>query len=100
MVLRKPSYRVIQIPCEWTRTGFPCREYGQESICHSSGDPARISMGRERSVTPRRGGNVFPTGSHRYQIQNFHVKDGIPVLECGTFGDHILPPSVFRLAIM
>ena len=44
-------------------------------------------------MTPRRGGNLFPVGSHRYQIHNFHVKDGIPVLECWTFGDHNLPPS-------
>ena len=57
-------------------------------------------MGRERSVTPRGGGgDLLPVGSHRYQIQNFHVKDGIPVLECWIFGDHILP-SVFRLAIL
>ena len=61
----QPSYRVLQIPCEWARAGFPrvifhvhipLHEYAQESMCHSSGDPAWRSMGRERSVDPRRGG--------------------------------------------
>ena len=52
------------------------------------------------SMTPHRGEVLLSVSSDKYQTQNFHSENGIPVLECRTLADHCLPPRLFAVLIL